>query len=301
MPRPKKSSYGNEKPPLSYVALCAMAIRNSTSGMMSLNEIYRYIINTFPYYKSTSSKWRNSLRHNLSFNDCFVKIVQGSENGNKRSLWSLHPNCGDMFEDGSLLRRKRRFTTKKRRQKEDGSFLQVRDAATSVDSKLIGDLRQHEDTYGKSTRQRSVLERQNLEQKASETNISKHSNLFFIDTEKKAKLTNFSIENILRESFSTEQGETTPKRKVIHPESLLISRTDPFDLMKCLGRDRTCQDCTCSKLVTTASPYQHCFEMPFCCHDYSSYPCHVRNRSCSQSFVKPNRETFTLHYKACWP
>ena len=109
MPRPRKSSYGDEKPPFSYVALCAMALHGSATGMMTLNDIYRFITNNFPFYKTHPSKWRNSLRHNLSFNDCFVKIVCGTTTGAKRSYWSLHPSCGDMFQDGSLLRRKKRF------------------------------------------------------------------------------------------------------------------------------------------------------------------------------------------------
>ncbi len=113
MPRPRKSTYGNEKPPYSYVALCAMAIQNSATGMLTLNEIYRFITNSFPFYKTNSSKWRNSLRHNLSYNDCFVKIVCTTSNGSKKSYWSLHPNCGNMFKDGSLLRRKKRFVTGK--------------------------------------------------------------------------------------------------------------------------------------------------------------------------------------------
>ncbi len=109
MPRPRKSTYGSEKPPYSYVALCAMAIQSSTTGMLTLNEIYRFIVNTFPFYKANPSKWRNSLRHNLSFNDCFVKMVCATSSGSKKSYWSLHPSCGNMFKDGSLLRRKKRF------------------------------------------------------------------------------------------------------------------------------------------------------------------------------------------------
>eukprot|EP00112_Aurelia_sp_Birch-Aquarium-sp1_P021250 Seg567.7 transcript_id=Seg567.7/GoldUCD/mRNA.D3Y31 product="Forkhead box protein B1" protein_id=Seg567.7/GoldUCD/D3Y31 len=113
MPRPRKSTYGDEKPPYSYVALCAMAIHSSPNKMMTLSQIYKFITDNFPFYQKNSTKWQNSLRHNLSFNDCFIKVLRGTEHGGKGSYWTLHPDCAEMFQDGSFLRRKRRFLAKK--------------------------------------------------------------------------------------------------------------------------------------------------------------------------------------------
>ena len=113
MPRPRKSTYGDEKPPYSYVALCAMAIHSSANKMMTLSQIYKFITENFPFYQKNSTKWQNSLRHNLSFNDCFIKVMRGTEHGGKGSYWTLHPDCAEMFQDGSFLRRKRRFLAKK--------------------------------------------------------------------------------------------------------------------------------------------------------------------------------------------
>lgn len=112
MPRPRKSSYGEDKPPYSYVALCAMAIHSSPSKMMTLSQIYKFIIDNFPFYRKNSTRWQNSLRHNLSFNDCFVKVSKTSEHGGKGNYWTLHHDCTQMFQDGSFLRRKRRFLSK---------------------------------------------------------------------------------------------------------------------------------------------------------------------------------------------
>lgn len=121
MPRPRKNSYGHDKPPYSYVALCAMAICSSPLKMRTLSEIYNYIMDNFPYYNNKDVRWQNSLRHNLSYNDCFVKVYRTTEVGERGSYWTLHQNSGQMFENGSLLRRKRRFNLEKK-QKEKQSI-----------------------------------------------------------------------------------------------------------------------------------------------------------------------------------
>ncbi|XP_063706254.1 fork head domain-containing protein FD4-like [Culicoides brevitarsis] len=109
MPRPCRESYNNQKPPYSYISLTAMAIWNSPDKMLSLNEIYKYITDRFPYYRANTQRWQNSLRHNLSFNDCFIKVPRRPDRPGKGSYWTLHPKAFDMFANGSLLRRRKRF------------------------------------------------------------------------------------------------------------------------------------------------------------------------------------------------
>ena len=109
MPRPSRESYGDTKPPYSYIALTAMAIYHSPERMLPLSEIYKFIMERFPYYKSNTSRWQNSLRHNLSFNDCFIKIPRHPTRPGKGAYWTLHPKAIAMFENGSLLRRRKRF------------------------------------------------------------------------------------------------------------------------------------------------------------------------------------------------
>ncbi|CAF3680067.1 unnamed protein product [Rotaria sp. Silwood1] len=116
MPRPGKSSYSDEKPPYSYIALTAMAIQQSPEKMLPLSDIYKFITDRFPYYRTNTQKWQNSLRHNLSFNDCFIKIPRRIDRPGKGNFWALHSNCSDMFENGSYLRRRKRFKLLKQEQ-----------------------------------------------------------------------------------------------------------------------------------------------------------------------------------------
>lgn len=74
MPRPSRDTYGDQKPPYSYISLTAMAIWSSRDKMLPLAEIYKFIADRFPYYRKDTRRWQNSLRHNLSFNDCFIKV-----------------------------------------------------------------------------------------------------------------------------------------------------------------------------------------------------------------------------------
>lgn len=109
MPRPGRNTYSDQKPPYSYISLTAMAIQSCPEKMLPLNEIYKFIVDRFPYYRENTQRWQNSLRHNLSFNDCFIKIPRRPDQPGKGSFWALHPRCGDMFENGSFLRRRKRF------------------------------------------------------------------------------------------------------------------------------------------------------------------------------------------------
>nr|XP_043892914.1 fork head domain-containing protein FD2-like [Solea senegalensis] len=87
------------KPSLSYIALIAKVILSSPSRKLSLASIYAAMEEQFPHLKSRGPGWKNSVRHNLSVNDCFVKVSH-CEDG-RGHHWGVHRDYLRDFEQGN--------------------------------------------------------------------------------------------------------------------------------------------------------------------------------------------------------
>ncbi|GAB0094260.1 hypothetical protein DMENIID0001_095280 [Sergentomyia squamirostris] len=111
----KKSTRRPEKPNISYINLIAMAIRDSPDKMLTLSGIYSYLQDKFDFFTGPYTGWKNSVRHNLSLNDCFQKIPKNAGIGKagKGHYWIIEPKSEVMFRDESCQRRRPRGYRKK--------------------------------------------------------------------------------------------------------------------------------------------------------------------------------------------
>ena len=94
------------KPSDTYIALIARAILSSPNLTTSLPDIYEQIMIQQPFYRTSTLAWRNAVRHNLSINECFVKV--GKADSGRGWKWTIHPSCVEQFRRGDFRRREAR-------------------------------------------------------------------------------------------------------------------------------------------------------------------------------------------------
>ncbi|OLY82731.1 Forkhead box protein J2 [Smittium mucronatum] len=75
--------------PHSYATIITYAILHHPSKKMTLNEIYNWILNRYPHFKDAGCGWKNSIRHNLSLNRIFVKMIRPEKKAGKGSYWTV--------------------------------------------------------------------------------------------------------------------------------------------------------------------------------------------------------------------
>ncbi|CAF3725454.1 unnamed protein product [Rotaria sordida] len=102
------TSTNHLKPPYSYVTLIRQAILSDNMQRMTLNEIYQWIVDSYPYFRTAPPKWKNSIRHNLSLNKCFKRLQRNTNDPGKGSYWAIDESNEINHQSNS---RKRRFDT----------------------------------------------------------------------------------------------------------------------------------------------------------------------------------------------
>uniref|UniRef100_A0A7N4NRN4 Fork-head domain-containing protein n=2 Tax=Sarcophilus harrisii TaxID=9305 RepID=A0A7N4NRN4_SARHA len=67
------------RPPLNYCHLIALALKNSPSRGLNVQEIYNFTRQHFPFFQTAPEGWKNTVRHNLCFRGSFEKAPLSPE------------------------------------------------------------------------------------------------------------------------------------------------------------------------------------------------------------------------------
>ncbi len=78
-----------QKPNHSYATLIAMAIIRSPLRRLTLSQIYKWISDSFAYYRGDHTGWQNGIRHNLSLNKSFVKQERPRTIRARGAYWAI--------------------------------------------------------------------------------------------------------------------------------------------------------------------------------------------------------------------
>ncbi len=99
------------KPPYSYATLIGMSILRAPNRRLTLAQIYKWISDTFAYYRVSETGWQNSIRHNLSLNKAFVKQERPKDDPGKGNYWAIESGMEHQFVKDKPSRRPVSLTT----------------------------------------------------------------------------------------------------------------------------------------------------------------------------------------------
>ena len=101
----------------------------------------------YPFYKKQDAGWQNSIRHNLSLNECFVKTQRAPDEPGKGCLWSVLPGTEEQFTGGNFYKKgkvpkaaaaaaasgsERSSTSKSKKNKKAGSVVSNAETMSAV-------------------------------------------------------------------------------------------------------------------------------------------------------------------------
>jgi hypothetical protein len=95
-----------------------MAILQANDRCLPLAQIYQRISDQFSYYSLTESGWQNSVRHNLSVKQYFIKIERPSHDPGKGHYWRIKPRQEHQFTQESDVDRSAKAISSLRRRRD---------------------------------------------------------------------------------------------------------------------------------------------------------------------------------------
>lgn len=94
------------KPSYSYAMLIGMAILRAPSRRLTLAQIYKWISDTFAFYRnSQETGWQNSIRHNLSLSKSFSKQERPKDDPGKGHYWVINAGFEKQYHKVKPVRR----------------------------------------------------------------------------------------------------------------------------------------------------------------------------------------------------
>lgn len=129
---PRRNAWGK----FSYAELITQAINSAKDQRLTLAQIYEWMVKNVQYFKdkgetNSSAGWKNSVRHNLSLHNCFIRMP--NEGSGKSSWWTINPDA----KSGKTTRRRAasmeagKFERRRARAKRQADIL--RTASTHAD------------------------------------------------------------------------------------------------------------------------------------------------------------------------
>lgn len=103
---PVEDDEGINKPPYSYAHLIGMAILRAPNRRLTLAQIYKWISDTFAFYRNSSETgWQNSIRHNLSLSKSFSKQERPKDDPGKGHYWRINEGFEKQYYKIQIARR----------------------------------------------------------------------------------------------------------------------------------------------------------------------------------------------------
>ncbi|KAJ9049004.1 hypothetical protein DSO57_1029021 [Entomophthora muscae] len=118
----------SDPPKHTYATLLAYAILHSPEEKMTLDQIYNWLLEHYPYFETCEKDWRNSIRHNLSLNVMFERVPRHINELGKGSYWTCRPeNAKKPDPNDSIYSRNPRRVRKVRNSPRPSFFSQPQD------------------------------------------------------------------------------------------------------------------------------------------------------------------------------